>query len=97
MTCNLYYISRCFNAYDQRRPCCKGETLEYHGFLMAGYYDQEAGTTYACVDNHPDTLRGGSTDEDGKLFYLLKAACESMKCPPYVGGTELVGVNLSKE
>lgn len=44
-----------------------------------------------------DTLRGGSTDEDGKLFYLLKAACESMKCPPYVGGTELVGVNLSKE
>lgn len=51
---------------------------------MAGYYDQEAGTTYACVDSHPDTLRGGSTDEDGKLFYLLKAACESMKCPPYV-------------
>lgn len=42
---------------------------------MAGYYLQEAGTTYTCVDNNPDTLHGGSTDKDGKQFYLVEAVC----------------------
>lgn len=53
---------------------------------MAGYYLQEAGTTYTCVDNNPDTLHGGSTDKDGKQFYLVEAVCGSLKCPPYVKG-----------
>lgn len=64
---------------------------------MAGYYLQEAGATYTCVDNHPDTLHGGSTDKNGKLFYLVEAVCGSLKCPPYVKGRELVCVVCSKE
>lgn len=46
---------------------------------MAGYYLQEAGKTYTCVDNNPDTLLGGSTDKDGKLFYLVEAVCGRLK------------------
>lgn len=64
---------------------------------MAGYYLQEAGTTYTCVDNKPDTLHGGSTDKDGKQFYLVEAVCGSLKCPPYVKGREIVCVVCSKE
>lgn len=46
---------------------------------MAGFYDHEAGTTYTCVDSHPDTLNGGSKSKDGKLFYLVEATCKSLK------------------
>lgn len=41
-----------------------------------------AGTTYTCVDSHPDTLQGGSTYKGGKLFYPVEAHCGSLKCPP---------------
>lgn len=40
------------------KTCRKGWTLEYHGYLMAGYHDQTAGTTYTCVDtcSNPEAL-----------------------------------------
>lgn len=71
--------------------------LEYHGYLMAGHYTHEAGTTYTCIDSHPDTLHGGSTSKDGKVFYLVEAFCGSLKCPPYVAGRELICAVCSKE
>lgn len=80
-----------------RKTCYKGWTLEYYGYLMAGYYGHPAGTTYTCVDSRPDTLHGGSKNKDGKLFYLVEATCGSMKCPPYVKGRELVCAVCSKE
>lgn len=64
---------------------------------MAGFYDHEAGTTYTCVDSHPDTLNGGSKSKDGKLFYLVEATCTSLKCPPYKEGRELGCAVCSKE
>lgn len=79
-----------FIVIEARKPCFKGWTLEYHGYLMAGHYTHEAGTTYTCIDSHPDTLHGGSTNNDGRLFYLVEATCGSLKCSPYVEGNELI-------
>ncbi|XP_052704570.1 uncharacterized protein LOC128180488 isoform X2 [Crassostrea angulata] len=83
--------------FPARKTCFKGWTLEYHGYLMAGHHNHAAGTSYTCVDSHPDTLHGGSSDKDGRLFYLVEAACGSLKCPPFVSGKELVCAVCSKE
>lgn len=64
---------------------------------MAGYHNHDAGTTYTCIDSHPDTLHGGATSKDGKLFYMVEAACGSLKCPPYIAGRELVCAVCSKQ
>lgn len=76
--------------------CYKGWTLENHGYLMAGDHNHAAWTTYTCVDSHPDTLAGGSAGKDGKLFYMVEATCNPLKCPPYIEGRELVCVVCSK-
>lgn len=64
---------------------------------MAGYFNHAAGTTFTCVDSHPYTLRGGSKSTDGKLFYMVEATCNSLQCPPYVEGREIVCAVCSKE
>lgn len=97
LTCSKWNTQWSFNAVVARKTCYTGWTLEYHGYLMAGFYDHEAGTTYTCVDSHPDTLNGGSKSKDGKLFYLVEATCKSLKCPPYVEGRERVCAVCSKE
>ncbi|XP_061178359.1 uncharacterized protein LOC133187000 [Saccostrea echinata] len=73
-----------------RKTCYKGWNLKYEGFLMAGYRNHAAGSTYKCVDKNPDTLHGGKADKDGYLFYFVEGRCGSLKCPPYVEGRELV-------
>ncbi|XP_065925527.1 uncharacterized protein [Magallana gigas] len=83
--------------FPARKTCYRGWTLEYHGYLMAGFYDHVAGTTFTCVDSHPDTLHGGSNFKGGKLFYPVEAHCGSLKCPPYVAGRELVCAVCSKD
>ncbi|XP_052691287.1 uncharacterized protein LOC128169166 [Crassostrea angulata] len=83
--------------FPARKTCYKGWKLEYHGNLMAGYYNSPAGTMYTCVDEHPDTLHGGRANQDGRLFYSVEARCGSLKCPPYVEGRELVCAVCSKE
>ena len=80
-----------------RKTCYNGWKLEYQGNLMAGYYIHNAGTTYTCVDNHPDTLHGGQANTNGRLFFMVEARCGSLKCPPYVEGRELVCAVCSKE
>ena len=53
---------------------------------MAGDFTHSAGTQYTCVDSHTDSLHGGQTDKNGRLFYLVEARCGSLICPPYVEG-----------
>ena len=73
-----------------KNQCHDGWTLEYHGYLSAGYYKHVAGSEYICVDTHPDLLRETSTtSSNGKLFYFVEGRCGSLKCPPYVNGREL--------
>ncbi|XP_061180462.1 short-chain collagen C4-like [Saccostrea echinata] len=76
--------------FPARNTCYRGWTLEYQGYLMAGFYNQHAGTTYTCVDKQPDVLDGGQTSRNGHLFYPVEARCGALKCPPYVEGRELV-------
>lgn len=64
---------------------------------MAGKYDHPAGTSFTCVDSHPDTLHGGSKSKEGYLLYPVEATCGSLKCPPYLEGRELVCVVCSQE
>ncbi|XP_052705274.1 uncharacterized protein LOC128181066 [Crassostrea angulata] len=83
--------------FPARKTCDKGWKHEYHGYLMAGYYNHSAGTSYTCVDGDPETLQGGHINNNGYLFYLVEAICGSLKCPPYVNGRELVCVVCSLE
>ncbi|XP_011447000.3 uncharacterized protein [Magallana gigas] len=83
--------------FPARKTCYTGWRLEYHGYLMAGYHGQKAGSTYTCVDSHPDTVHGGHANKNGYLFYPVEARCGTLKCPPYVEGREVVCVVCSKE
>lgn len=75
----------------------QGWKVECHWHFMAGSYNHDAETSYTCVDSHLDTLHGGSTSKDGKLFYMLEAACVSLRCPSYVARIELVCAVCSKQ
>lgn len=83
--------------FPAKKTCYEGWTLEYKGYLMAGYFNHPAATSYTCVDEHPDTIHGGRRNEDGYLFYQVEAICGSLKCPPYVRGRELVCAVCSKD
>ncbi|XP_078330425.1 uncharacterized protein LOC111103477 [Crassostrea virginica] len=83
--------------FPGRKTCYKGWKLEYNGYLMAGYHGHTAGTMYSCVDSQLDTLHGGHTNKNGRLFYLVEARCGSLKCPPYVEGRELICAVCSKK
>ncbi|XP_061177857.1 uncharacterized protein LOC133186638 [Saccostrea echinata] len=83
--------------FPARKTCYKGWDLEYQGYLMAGYHDHAAGTTYTCLDQNPDTLHGGHATKHGYLFFFVEGRCGSLKCPPYVEGRELVCAVCSKK
>ena len=80
-----------------RNQCYSGWTLEYKGYLVAGYYGHAAATEYVCLDDNPEVIPGGHADEDGSLFYMVEGRCgRSLTCPPYVDGRELTCVVCSK-
>nr|KAG5691962.1 hypothetical protein BaRGS_011353 [Batillaria attramentaria] len=66
--------------------CVSGWTMEYSGFLMAGYPSQAAGSEYICVDSHFGSRAGGNSAQDGKLLYFTLAHCGALPCEPYVNG-----------
>ena len=72
-----------------RNTCHEGWTLEYQGYLSAGRYKHAAATEYVCLDGAPETIVGGTADDNGALFYFVEGRCGSLKCPPYVDGREL--------
>lgn len=73
-----------------RKTCDEGWKLEYNGYLMAGYYYHNAGTTFKCVDSDPESLQGSHTNNIGYLFLLVDGRCGSLKYPHYVEGREIV-------
>ncbi|XP_033748110.1 short-chain collagen C4-like isoform X2 [Pecten maximus] len=67
-----------------RTTCYSGWTKAYGGSLTSGHYGHAAATEYLCVDEHAQPLvGGGNTNDDGALFYGVKAFCGSLRCPPY--------------
>ncbi|XP_033750606.1 short-chain collagen C4-like [Pecten maximus] len=70
-----------------RTQCYPGWTEVYHGNLASGYHGHAAASQYVCVDEHAQAIPGGGThDEEGKLFYGVKAKCGALPCPPYEDG-----------
>ncbi|OWF44181.1 short-chain collagen C4-like [Mizuhopecten yessoensis] len=67
-----------------RTTCYTGWDEAYHGYLASGYNSHVAASQYVCVDEIPQALiGGGSSDDNGKLFYQVRTRCGSLKCPPY--------------
>ena len=79
-----------------RNTCFYGWNLEYAGYLASGANDHAAATEYVCLDANPETIPGGFSDQDGKLFYLVEGMCGSLECPPYENGRELTCAVCSK-
>ena len=63
---------------------------------MAGYEGFPAASEYACVDKDAEAMAGGSTDQNGVLFYAVKTVCGSLKCPPYSANTDVPCVVCTK-
>ncbi|XP_069134510.1 uncharacterized protein [Argopecten irradians] len=67
-----------------RTTCYSGWTKAYSGSLAAGEYTHNAASQYVCVDEHAQPLDGGAdTNDNGKLFFAVRAQCGSLRCPPY--------------
>ncbi|XP_078699698.1 uncharacterized protein LOC144926626 isoform X2 [Branchiostoma floridae x Branchiostoma belcheri] len=79
-----------------RNTCYSGWTREYHGYLMASYFNNPGSTEYVCVDEQPEVMQGGHADHNGALFYPVEARCGSLPCPHYVEGRELTCVVCTK-
>ena len=79
-----------------RNQCYSGWTLEYKGYLAAGFYARTAASEYVCLDDNPDVMSRGHSDQNGALFYLVEGICGSLRCPPYVEHRELTCAVCSK-
>ncbi|KAI0239762.1 hypothetical protein LSAT2_009484, partial [Lamellibrachia satsuma] len=79
-----------------RLSCPDGWTKEYSGYLMAEAYSHKGRTTYVCVDNAPEVIEGGGSNQNGALFYNTEAVCGSLPCPNYKDGGEITCVVCTK-
>ena len=75
-----------------RNACYDGWSVEYTGYLVAGYHTDAAASEYVCLDGDPEVIAGRQSDQNGKLFYPTESVCGSLPCPPYVVGRELTCV-----
>ncbi|XP_062566643.1 short-chain collagen C4-like, partial [Saccostrea cucullata] len=79
-----------------KNSCYSGWTEQYHGYLATGYYASKAASQYICVDEHPEALRAGERNDDGKWVHSVKAVCGSLPCPPYHNNMYLTCVVCTK-
>ena len=76
---------------------CPGSwTKEYSGYLMTAYFGHKGRTRHVCMDNAPEVIEGGSTDQNGALFYPVEAKCGSLPCPNYKDGWDITCIVCSK-
>ena len=57
-----------------KTKCHTGWTLEYAGFLMAGYHSHTA-TDYYCIDKDSENLPDGEGGAYGHLLYFVEPGC----------------------
>lgn len=67
-----------------RTSCYDGWTIQYKGYLGAGFHNHLASTEYVCVDENIQFIPGGYENKDGKLIYPVVAKCGSLRCHPYI-------------
>ncbi|KAH3807579.1 hypothetical protein DPMN_135924 [Dreissena polymorpha] len=70
--------------------------MEYAGYLVSSLSEHVSPTNYACLDTQPEVELGDAEDKNGKVMYIVVAACGSLKCPPYVQSREITCVVCSK-
>ena len=78
-----------------KTQCPTGWTLEYWGYLMAGYKNHHT-TTFVCVDHSPDVVPGESANTNPSMLYHVEATCDGFDCPPYDAEKELTCVVCTK-
>ena len=71
-------------------------TIEYKGYLMAGYHDHPSNKAYECVDENPESIDGGESDTNGALIYFTRSTCNGLPCPPYVNNRAITCVVCTK-
>jgi hypothetical protein len=70
--------------------CPDGWTKLYYGWLMGGYYNYAASTSYICVDVNPDVIIGEGASQNGALLHHIQVDCGyGIPCPPYDERREL--------
>ena len=79
-----------------RNICYRGWTLEYKGYVVSSDNHYSTSSEYICLDDRPDVILGGHTNDDGVLLEFVEAKCGSLKCPPYVNNRELTCAICSK-
>ena len=62
--------------------CPTNWTQEYDGYLVAEYHTH-SNRVFECMDASPTSVPGGTGNQDGTLFYFMKARCVGLQCPPY--------------
>ncbi|XP_048241162.1 uncharacterized protein LOC124124585 [Haliotis rufescens] len=72
-----------------RNACFPQWHLEYKGYLFGGATRHSGSSDYVCVDEDPESIKGGHANKDEHLLYLVESICGSLPCPPYVNGWEM--------
>ncbi|XP_019850500.1 PREDICTED: short-chain collagen C4-like [Amphimedon queenslandica] len=71
-------------------------TMEYKGYLMAGYGEHSSNKVYECVDENPETIDGSEANTDGALMYFIQSTCNGLPCLPYVNKRAITCVVCTK-
>ncbi|XP_071092855.1 uncharacterized protein [Haliotis cracherodii] len=72
-----------------RNECFPEWHLEYKGYLFGGSTEHPGSSDYVCVDEDPESIKGGHANKNGHLLYLVESICGALPCPPYVNGWEM--------
>lgn len=64
-----------------KTTCYGGWKKEYFGKLAGGSNTQPAASQFVCLDSYPEVMYNGIANNNGKLFYAVKARCGSLPCP----------------
>ncbi|XP_078320163.1 uncharacterized protein LOC144621234 [Crassostrea virginica] len=63
--------------------CPQNWTLQYHGYLGAGYHRDHA-SEFICIDSDPEYFEGlRLVNSNGPLIYPVRMDCGSLPCPKY--------------
>jgi len=72
-----------------RNDCPSGWTEEYHGYLMAAFYNHRNQKDFICVDEDAEYVLDSGGKRDGAFLFPVEGRCGSLPCPSYVAGREL--------
>ena len=79
-----------------KTSCPSSWTIEYKGYLMGHYYIHKKNAVYECVDENPESIPGGSANNDGASFFFTVSTCNGLPCPPYVNNRVITCVVCTK-